>query len=309
MTIRTPDDEIDRPGFFYSPFREGWTYHGATYGGHSPYSVDWNRRSPSGAWMQDEGDPVFASADGTVADVVKADGLVVLNHWGGEYRSEYRHMRNIAVQQGDKVQRGDKLGEIGNVAGTGSSFGPHLHVNHLRRGADGQYRRIPVRYEDKRIVSSVGDSDTKPKTWDAPGPVAVVGPPPKATWESAAKEAIAALEKTTEKLAAQKAQTELATDERNIARQQLAQAKSFGEQLQKTLQGVSDERDAARAAEQLAKDAADGLRTELTAAQAALKACQEQPTPDCTTAVDAERKRVAAAISDRIDQVIAEVAA
>jgi hypothetical protein len=284
MTIRTPDDEIDRPGFFYSPFREGWTYHGATYGGHSPYSVDWNRRSPSGAWMQDEGDPVYASADGTVADVVKADGLVVLNHWGGEYRSEYRHMQNIAVAQGDKVQRGDRLGSIGNVAGTGSSFGPHLHVNHLRRGADGQYRRIPVRYEDKRIASSVEDSDTKPKTWDAPGPVAVVGPPPKATWESAAKEAIAALAKTTEKLAAQKAQTALAIDERNIARQQLSDA--------------TRDLTAARAAEQLAKDAADGLTLELAATKEALEECVAHPTPSCDAAVKAARDNAATALEE-----------
>jgi hypothetical protein len=302
MTIPTPDDEIDRPGYFYPPFREGWNYQGATYGkrivdgetrpGHSNYATDFNRRTLAGGWLEDTGDPVYAAADGTVTEVDKADGVVLLNHWGGEYRTEYRHMQNIAVRDGEKVKRGDKLGEVGNVAGSGSSFGAHLHHKHLRRNAAGVYEPIKMTFEDKPVAASVYNSETRPVGWDAPGPVNVEGPPKRATWESAAKEAIAALAKTAEKLAAQKAQTELATDERNIARQQLSDA--------------TRDLTAARAAEQLAKDAADGLRTELTEANRLLKACQEQPTPACDAAVKAARDADATALEELAQQWRAE---
>jgi hypothetical protein len=285
MTIRTPDDEIDRPGYFYPPFNEGWWYQGATYAGHSDFATDFNRRTKNGGWLDDRGDPVRAIADGTVAEVQPADGTVFLNHFGGTYRSEYRHMEPVTVKEGQKVQRGDILGRIGEAGNAPN--GTHLHHRHFKK-VNGAWKPIKMRFYDRDIAASVFDSDTRPASGDWPGTVMLEGPPPRATWESAAKA-------YREALAAQKAQTELATDERNIARQQLSDA--------------TRDLATARAAEQLAKDAADGLRTELTAAQAALKACQDQPTPDCTTAVDAERKRVAAAISDRIDQVIAEVAA
>jgi hypothetical protein len=67
--IRTPDDEVTKPGWFTLPFTEGWTYQGATYAGHSDFSVDWNRRTLSGAWLDDTGDPVLAIADGIFAEV------------------------------------------------------------------------------------------------------------------------------------------------------------------------------------------------------------------------------------------------
>ncbi len=65
--IRTPDDE--RPDWLYLPVTPGWWYELATYPGHSDYSVDINRRTKAGAWVNDEGDPVLAAQDGTVAAV------------------------------------------------------------------------------------------------------------------------------------------------------------------------------------------------------------------------------------------------
>jgi hypothetical protein len=285
MTIRTPEDEIDRPGYFYPPFNEGWWYQGATYAGHSDFATDFNRRTKNGGWLDDRGDPVRAIADGTVAEVQPADGTVFLNHFGGTYRSEYRHMEPVTVKEGQKVQRGDILGRIGEAGNAPN--GTHLHHRHFKK-VNGVWKPIKMRFYDRDIAASVFDSDTRPASGDWPGTVMLEGPPPRATWESAAKA-------YREALAAQKAQTELATDERNIARQQLSDAKRDMEQATSTIALLEGDR------QRLVED--------LTAAQAALKACQEQPTPDCTTAVDAERKRVAAAISDRIDQVIAEVAA
>jgi len=54
-----------------------------------------------------------------------------------------------------------------------------------------------------------------------------------------------------------------------------------------------EERDSARKAAALATEAADALGSELVAAKAALKACQEQPTPDCLPALKAARDAAA----------------
>ena len=224
-TIRTPDDEVTRPGWFTEPFREGLHYLGATYAGHSDFAVDFNRRTPSGAWVSDEGDPVLASADGTVSEVDKGDGLVLINHYGGLRRTESRHMANILVKVGQKVQRSERIGSIGNVAGDGRSFGAHLHAVHYSRATvRSAWRSVVMRFEGKPVATSVADSDRRPKSWQPPSPVMVEGPPPKATWESAFREASKALTKTEERLDDQKAQADLFTDERNQARRELATA-------------------------------------------------------------------------------------
>ena len=210
MTIRTPEDEHE--DWLYPPFREGLWYQGATYGqriekgqtvpGHSSYSVDWNRRTKNGGWLNDLGDPVLAPQDGTVAEVDKAEGLVMLHHHGGRTQVELRHMQNIRVKPGDKVARGDRIGSIGDVAGSGRSTAPHLHmVQYGRKTTAEPFRRVPLTIEGKRIATSVPDSDTRPAGWNPPDPVMLQGPPPKATWESAFKEAAVALRKA-EKTAA-----------------------------------------------------------------------------------------------------------
>lgn len=198
--IRTPDDE--NPDWLYAPFTEGWHYVGATYAGHSPYASDWNRRTKNGGWLDDDGDPVLAPQDGTVAEVDKADGVVMLHHHGGRTQVELRHMQDIKVKPGQRVQRGDRIGSIGNVAGDGRSFGSHLHmVQYGRKTTAEPFRRVPLTIEGKRIAVSVPDSDTRPAGWNPPDPVMLQGPPPKATWESSFREAAAALRKA-EKTAA-----------------------------------------------------------------------------------------------------------
>jgi murein DD-endopeptidase MepM/ murein hydrolase activator NlpD len=75
--------------------------------------------SPSGA-------PVKAPADGTVvAAGVRGDygKHVTLDH-GNRVRSLYGHLRKIDVKVGQRVEKGDVLGQVGS---TGRSTGPHLH--------------------------------------------------------------------------------------------------------------------------------------------------------------------------------------
>ncbi len=79
------------------------------------------------------GTPVLAANSGTV---LLAQGLfyegncVILDHGQGLF-TIYMHFSKFAVQEGDKVERGQRLGESG---ATGRVTGPHLHVSVLWRG-------------------------------------------------------------------------------------------------------------------------------------------------------------------------------
>jgi len=55
---------------------------------------------------------------------------VIVDH-GQEIKSLYGHLSQIAVQPGQKVERGTLLAYTGN---TGRSSGPHLHYEILVKG-------------------------------------------------------------------------------------------------------------------------------------------------------------------------------
>lgn len=150
------------PGFFYPPFRKGLTYRSTTYGGHSNYSVDFNR----GSTGDDEGDDVLAAAAGTVVARDNTNGLVTINHYGGEWRTEYVHMKNIAVNVSDTVTRGQKIGEISSV---GNSTGSHLHHVHYRKSPGGVWVRTKMRIMGVDMNASVADSDTRPSSFGVTG--------------------------------------------------------------------------------------------------------------------------------------------
>jgi Peptidase family M23 len=119
------------------------------------FAIDWNgsdaqRRLVVGdpdvttSWVF-YGAPVIAVADGTVVQAVdrfpdqvpgrpqpvgldEADGNhVVLDLGEGRFAS-FDHLKpgSVAVRPGDRVCRGQKLGELGN---SGASSGPHLHFH------------------------------------------------------------------------------------------------------------------------------------------------------------------------------------
>ena len=56
--------------------------------------------------------------------------LVIVDHGDG-YRSYYGHLYGFYVDVGQRVERGDLLGQLGN---TGDSTGPHLHFEIRYRG-------------------------------------------------------------------------------------------------------------------------------------------------------------------------------
>jgi len=73
-----------------------------------------------------KGTDIFATGDGTVTEAGWNTGYgqkVVVNHGYG-YTTVYAHLSKISVRRGQKVHRGDKIGEVGS---TGKSTGPHCH--------------------------------------------------------------------------------------------------------------------------------------------------------------------------------------
>ncbi len=78
------------------------------------------------------GEPVYASADGKVKDVIRSrkglGNVVVIEHDGG-YVTRYAHLADIEVRKGRKVRKGDRIGYVGV---SGNSFAPHLHYEVLR---------------------------------------------------------------------------------------------------------------------------------------------------------------------------------
>ncbi|RKN42042.1 M23 family metallopeptidase [Micromonospora endolithica] len=120
---------------FKVPFPCGQTWSGQTRTNHSPaYSVDFNR-------TDDLGDPVVASAPGTVDRVTDLGGTsygkyVRIDHGGG-HTTYYAHLNGFNVSVGQRVGYGKVIGWVGS---TGGSTGPHLHYEQRLNGNDVQVR-------------------------------------------------------------------------------------------------------------------------------------------------------------------------
>jgi len=78
------------------------------------------------------GQPVHASADGTVRNVIKSrkglGNVVEIDHGNG-YVTRYAHLADIEVSKGRRVSKGTRIGYVGV---SGNSFAPHLHYEVLR---------------------------------------------------------------------------------------------------------------------------------------------------------------------------------
>ena len=72
------------------------------------------------------GTPVLASADGQIISAVYDPnyGKMILIDHGNSVVTRYAHLSEVNVSEGDRVQRGQLIGAVGN---TGRSTGSHLH--------------------------------------------------------------------------------------------------------------------------------------------------------------------------------------
>lgn len=80
------------------------------------------------------GTNIFSTGDGVVEEIEYSrrgyGNHVIINHGFG-YKTLYAHLHKINVKPGQKVKRGEIIGEVGN---TGKSVGPHLHYEVHKNG-------------------------------------------------------------------------------------------------------------------------------------------------------------------------------
>jgi murein DD-endopeptidase MepM/ murein hydrolase activator NlpD len=81
----------------------------------------------------DRGQPVYATADGTVkaAGPAGAYGNMITVDHGFGLATRYAHLQAFKVRPGDTVRRGDVIGVVGS---TGRSTGDHVHYEVLANG-------------------------------------------------------------------------------------------------------------------------------------------------------------------------------
>jgi murein DD-endopeptidase MepM/ murein hydrolase activator NlpD len=100
----------------------------------SPFGIRWGRLHEGIDLAGPVGTPVYATADGVVIEAGWRAGygrLVRIQHdFGVETR--YGHLNAIRVEVGQRVSRGERIGDMGN---SGRSTGPHLHYE-IRVGGD-----------------------------------------------------------------------------------------------------------------------------------------------------------------------------
>jgi septal ring factor EnvC (AmiA/AmiB activator) len=79
------------------------------------------------------GNPVVATADGIVAKLNqdKIFGRSILISHGGGLTTFYGHLSKFLVKEGQKVKRGDIIGELGK---SGKATGPHVHYEVRQNG-------------------------------------------------------------------------------------------------------------------------------------------------------------------------------
>ena len=81
--------------------------------------------------ISQQGESVVAAADGVVKEVThstKGLGNVVTIDHGNGYLTRYAHLENTRVTKGQKLARGQNIGQVGM---SGNSFAPHLHYEVL----------------------------------------------------------------------------------------------------------------------------------------------------------------------------------
>ena len=92
----------------------------------SGFGQRWGRMHAGTDFAAPIGTPVYATADGVVTEAGWSSGygrLIKIQHEFG-IETRYAHLNAIRVTVGQRVSRGERIGDMGN---SGRSTGPHLH--------------------------------------------------------------------------------------------------------------------------------------------------------------------------------------
>ncbi len=97
-----------------------------SYRSTSGFGPRWGRMHEGHDWAGSTGTPIHATADGVVVHAGRQSGygnLIKIRHEFG-FETRYAHLSKIRVSVGQRVSRGERIGDMGN---TGRSTGTHLH--------------------------------------------------------------------------------------------------------------------------------------------------------------------------------------
>jgi murein DD-endopeptidase MepM/ murein hydrolase activator NlpD len=104
------------------------------------------------------GEPIYSAGNGTVVEVRRnffGYGREIVVDHGFGYKTKYAHLHVVDVVEGQRVRRGEIIGQVGN---TGGSTGPHLHYEVLYMGTPvnpiNYFRRDMASEDFERIVES-----------------------------------------------------------------------------------------------------------------------------------------------------------
>jgi len=99
-----------------------------------PVSQSFTRMHSGIDFAGTKGEPIFATGNGVVVKAERSGNgygsVIEVNHGFG-YVTRYAHLNSFDVKPGQRILRGEKIGELGN---SGRSTGPHLHYEVLFRG-------------------------------------------------------------------------------------------------------------------------------------------------------------------------------
>lgn len=112
-----------------------------SYRSTSGFGPRWGRMHEGHDFAGATGTAIHATADGVVVHAGRQGGygnLIKIRHEFG-FETRYAHLSRIRVKVGDRVSRGDRIGDMGN---TGRSTGTHLHYE-IRIGGSAQN---PMKY-------------------------------------------------------------------------------------------------------------------------------------------------------------------
>lgn len=100
-----------------------------------------------------KGEPIHATADGVVKKAFRNGGYgnyVLIDHGNG-YTTSYAHMQKFLVHKGDRVERGQLIGLVGN---SGRSTGSHLHYEiALDNKSINPYKFLYTASMSKKLIS------------------------------------------------------------------------------------------------------------------------------------------------------------
>ncbi|MEM6385821.1 MAG: M23 family metallopeptidase [Pseudomonadota bacterium] len=97
-----------------------------SYRSTSGFGPRWGRMHEGHDWAGPVGTAIHATADGVVVHAGRQGGygnLIKIKHDFG-FETRYAHLSRIRVKVGERVSRGERIGDMGN---TGRSTGSHLH--------------------------------------------------------------------------------------------------------------------------------------------------------------------------------------